>query len=82
MGIGRKVMWGLAGAATTKATRAMTRRAMHNRYGSPRLPRPVQRKNGMGAALMLAAGAGLVLALSDVFKEQRKIVRERADGTA
>jgi hypothetical protein len=61
----------------TKAARAGTRRALHTRYGSPRLPRQAKRRSGLSTAMMWAAGAGVVLALADVFKEQKQIVKER-----
>jgi hypothetical protein len=77
MGIGKKMMWGLAASTATRAARAGTRRALHTRYGAPRLPRPAKRRGGLSTALMWAAGAGIVLALADVFKEQKKMVRER-----
>ena len=78
MGVGQKVMWGLLGATTAKATRTATRRAMHNNYGNPRLPQQARRRSGLGTALIWAAATGVVLAMADVFKEQRTIVKERS----
>jgi anti-sigma factor RsiW len=77
MGVGRKLMWGLAGMAATKVARAGTRRAMHNPMGQPRLPMQARRRTGLGTAVMWAAGAGIVLAMADVFKEQKQIVKQR-----
>lgn len=77
MGVGRTVMWGLAGATTSKMARVATRRAMHNSYGDPRLPQRARVRDGLGTALMWAAATGIVLALADVMKEQRSIVKER-----
>jgi hypothetical protein len=76
-GIAQKITWGLLGAATTKATKSATRRALH-RDGRPRLPRRARLGNGLGTALMWAGATGIVLALSDVFKEQRHDVAERS----
>jgi hypothetical protein len=76
-GIAQKVAWGLLGAATTKASRSATRRALH-RDGSPRLPRRARRKNGLATALMWAAAAGVILAVSDLLQEQRKDVAARS----
>ncbi len=80
MGIGKKLMWGLAGMTATKVARAGTRRAMHTRYGDPRLPQRVKARSGFSNVLMLAAGAGIVLAVADVLKEQKQIAKERAAG--
>lgn len=77
MGIGRKVMWGLAAATASKVARRGTRSAMHTDYGSVRLPRRVRAKNGLGTVLMFAVGTGVVLALADVLKEQKQIVKQR-----
>lgn len=71
-GMARNLMWALVGSATTKAVRNMTRRAMHNRAGQPKLPRTVRRRNGMGTALTWAIGTGAVMALADVLSEQGK----------
>jgi hypothetical protein len=77
-GIARKMAWGLLGAATTKATRVAARRALHNERGGPRLPSRVRRSRGLGSALVLAAGAGLVLAVSDLLREQRGETTDRS----
>ena len=77
MGIGKKIMWGLAASTATKVARSGTRRALHTRYGSPRLPRQARARSGLRTGLMWAAGAGIVLALADVFREQKKIVKDK-----
>jgi hypothetical protein len=74
MGTSHTVGWGLIDAATTKLTRAATRKAMHERSGAPRLPRAARRSNGLGMLLLLAAAAGAMLALGDILQEQRKQV--------
>ncbi len=66
--------WGLIGALTTKLARMATRRAMHYSNGAPRLPREARRSNGIGMLLLMAAGAGAMLALGDVLQERRKQV--------
>jgi hypothetical protein len=73
----RKMAWGLLGAATTKATRRAAGRALHNDRGQPRLPHAARRGRGLRTALVLAAGTGLVLAVSDLLKEQRGEVTDR-----
>ena len=72
MGMAQTVGWGVAGAATTMVARTLTRRAMHDRRGVPRLPRTTRRNNSFGTMLLLAATAGALLALGDVVQEQRK----------
>lgn len=68
--------WGMAGAATTMLARRATRKAMHARSGAPRLPRATRRSSSFGMMLALAAAAGALLALGDVFQEQRKHVTQ------
>ena len=63
---------GVLGGATTMIVRAVTRRAAHKQSGAPRLPRAARRRNGFGVMLMWAAAVGVVLAMSDVLKEQRQ----------
>lgn len=58
--------------------RRLTRRAMHDESGEPRMPRSVRRSNTWGVALLLAGAAGALLALGDVLKEQRQYVAQRA----
>lgn len=74
----RHVMMAVAGGITSKAVRRVTRRVMHDPVGTPRLPRPVRDRSGMGTALLLAAGTGAFLALADVLKEQEKYTVRRA----
>lgn len=76
--IAQHLVWGLLGATTTKMARRATRRAMHNPYGSPRLPVAARRSAGLGTTLAWAAGTGVALALADVLREQRKDVQKRA----
>jgi hypothetical protein len=45
---------------------------MHEQNGEPRLPRTARKTNSFGMMLLLAAGAGALLALGDVLQEQRK----------
>lgn len=70
--IGRKVLWAVVGNVAMKAARSTTRDALHTRRGATRLPQTVRRKSGMGSALMMAVGTGVVMALADVLGEQGK----------
>ena len=63
---------GILGGATTKLTRSATRRAMHARTGTPRLPRAAQNGHGLLMMLAWAAAAGVILAIGDVLLEQRR----------
>jgi hypothetical protein len=72
MGFARTVGLGLVASAATMAARTATRRAMTTRTGEPRLPRAAVANTGFAAILVLAVGAGVMLALADVLKEQRK----------
>jgi hypothetical protein len=76
--IGRNVVYGVLGAATTRVARRATRRAMHTDRGTPKLPVAARRRSGLGMALAWAAGAGAVMAIADVLKEQRKDTTERS----
>jgi hypothetical protein len=76
--IGRNVVYGVLGAATTRFARRATRRAMHTETGSPKLPVAARRRSGLGMALAWAAGAGAVLAIADVLQEQRKHTTQRS----
>lgn len=67
---------GLAGAATTMLARTMTRRAMHDRRGAPRLPRAAQRNQSFWMVIALATAAGVLLAVGDVLQQQRKRVSQ------
>ena len=70
--LGRKLLWMAVGTATSKAVRGATRSALHNRSGSPKLPRTSRRRRGMGTALTWVVGASALMALADVLKEQSK----------
>jgi hypothetical protein len=74
MALAHTLGWGLLGSATTMVARSVTRRAMHYRSGTPRLPRAARRNNSFTTMLVLAAAAGAMLALGDVMKEQQKHV--------
>ena len=50
----------------------MTRRALHNARGTPRVPRSARRRSGIGPMLAWAAALGVLLALADVLREQRQ----------
>jgi hypothetical protein len=73
--------WGIVGSATTMLTRRATRKAMHTKDGSPRLPHTARRTNGFAMFLVLAAAAGVMFALADVLQEQRRRTA-RAEGEA
>jgi hypothetical protein len=62
----------LLGGAATQLARTVTRRAMHDKSGAPRVPRAARRRHGVGAMLAWAAAVGVLLALADVLQEQRK----------
>jgi hypothetical protein len=76
--IGRNVVYGVLGAATTRVARRATRKAMHTETGAPKLPVTARRRSGLGMALAWAAGAGAVLAIADVLQEQRKDTTQRS----
>jgi hypothetical protein len=69
---------GVLGGATTMLARRATRRAMHHADGAPKLPLSTRRKRGLGAVLLWAAAAGVILALADVLMEQRKYTESEA----
>lgn len=72
---------GILGGTTTMLTRRVARRAMHRADGDPRVvPRAVRRRHGFLAGLAWAAAAGLLLALADVFLEQRKESARQPEG--
>ena len=74
MAIEHRIAWGVAGSATTMLARRMTRRAMHEPGGAPRLPWNERLDNSFAMMLVLAAAAGALLAVGDVLLEQRKRV--------
>jgi hypothetical protein len=63
---------GILGGTTTMLARRATRRAMHRRGGRPRLPRAARARQGLAVMLAWAAAAGVILALADLFIEQRR----------
>ncbi len=71
-------LWGVAGSATTMLARAVTRRMMHDDAGTPRLPRTARRGASFGTFLALAGATGVIFALADVLREQRKRTAEVA----
>jgi len=70
--LGRKLMWAVIGGAAMKAARGFTRDALHTRYGTTRLPRPVREQRNLETALLMAVGTGALMALADVMQEQGK----------
>jgi hypothetical protein len=72
----RNVGWSLVGAGTTMLVRTATRRILHTPSGAPRLPRVRRRNRTFSTMLLLAATAGALLAVGDVFQEQRKQVTQ------
>ena len=72
MGFARTAGLGMVASAATMVTRKATRSAMHRRTGEPRLPRVARRHRGLAMILLLAVGAGAMLAMADVLQEQRK----------
>jgi hypothetical protein len=72
MGMARHVGMGIVGGATTMLARRAAKGALHDRLGRPRVPRNARRRRGFGPMLAWAAAAGVILAMADVFQEQRK----------
>jgi hypothetical protein len=68
--MGRKLAWAVLGGVTMKAARGLTRRALHTRAGTSRLPRRVRGKRNLQTALVMAVGTGVVMALADTLQEQ------------
>jgi hypothetical protein len=54
----------------------VTRSALHNRAGRPKLPVSVRRRHGMGTALTWVIGASALMAVADVLREQSKDAAE------
>lgn len=69
----QRIGYGLAGAAATRVARRMTSRALRDREGIPKLPQTVTRLTGLRMVVALALATGVVLALVDLLKEQRKM---------
>ncbi len=72
MGKGGTLAAGVLGGTTTALVPSMTRRALHNARGTPRVPRSARRRSGIGPMLAWAAALGVLLALADVLREQRQ----------
>lgn len=72
MGMAGRMATGALAGATTMLSRSATRRAMHEKGGAPRLPRRTRYQRGVAVMLAWAAAAGVILALADVLREQRK----------
>ena len=68
----RKLAWTVLGTAASTAARRVTRRAMHDRSGTTRLPRKVRRKGGLAVGLAWVAGAAAAMAIADVMAEQAR----------
>jgi hypothetical protein len=77
-GFAQRITWGMAGFAVTRTARSVTRRRLRRDSGEPKVPRRARRSGGLGTALAWAAGAGVLLGLSDLLREQRKDVTERS----
>jgi hypothetical protein len=73
-----QIVWGIAGAATTMAVRAAARRAMHDEHGAPRLPNAMRGDLSFSMMVLLAGGAGVMLALGDVLRQRRKQIAQTA----
>jgi hypothetical protein len=68
---------GVLGGATTKLARSMTRKALHDQRGRPRVPAAARKRNGVVAMLAWAAALGVFLAIADVMMEQRNTTAPR-----
>jgi hypothetical protein len=71
MGMADQMTATVLGGATTMVARRVTRNALHDSFGEPRLPTRIRRQRGLGTMLLWAAAAGILLALADVLMEQR-----------
>jgi hypothetical protein len=75
----RQVTWGVMGGAATRAARSAASRRLHGPEGEPLLLlRPAPERSGLGTVLILAAITGVVLAIADALKEQRKLSSKRS----
>jgi len=72
MSTASKVSSGVLGGVATKVARTVTRRALHDTAGAPRVPRAARNRHGVIAMLAWAAALGVFLAVADVLLEQRK----------
>ena len=63
---------GILAGSTTKLTRAVTRRAMRDANGTPRVPAAARRRSGVGTMLLWAVAVGVLLAVADILREQRE----------
>ena len=72
---------GILAGSTTKLTRAVTRRAMRDPNGTPRLPAAARRRNGVGTMLLWAVAVGVLLAVADILREQREAATPESDGS-
>jgi hypothetical protein len=68
----RKLAWTVLGTAASTGVRRVTRKAMHDEDGTPRLPRRVRRKGGLAVGLAWVAGAAAAMAIADVMAEQAR----------
>jgi hypothetical protein len=71
MGMADQMTAAVLGGATTMVARRVTRSALHDTFGEPRLPARMRHQRGLGTMLLWAAAAGIILALADVLMEQR-----------
>jgi hypothetical protein len=78
MASARAVTLGVVGAAITVLARKVTRRAMHDASGTPKLLGVARNSNSVMMLLLVAAASGALLALGEVLQEQR---RHLADAT-
>ena len=77
MGRASAIGSGILGGTATQLARSVARRAMHDGSGAPRLPSSVRRRSDLGTLLAWALAAGVMLAVADLLREQRKLTTER-----
>jgi hypothetical protein len=68
----QRLLMTVAGTVTTRAVRRVTRKALHQSDGAPRLPRRVKRSSGLGTSLAWMAGAAAAMALAELCAEQAR----------
>ncbi len=68
----QRMVWGAFSAAVTMLTRKVANTVMHDAYGRPVLARITERNGSFAVMMALAMSAGVVLALSDVLRENRQ----------